>query len=121
REILVDMLPAQRKIYSQFEGEALAWLENHPVATPLPITQRLRLRQVALGVPRVESVNRRHRREPEMTPGEFEQMLPSFVEQGASEQEIEQLRTELTTTTWHEADVDEVTRSERRVGEGGRG
>lgn len=112
REILVDMLPAQRKIYSQFEGEALAWLENHPVATPLPITQRLRLRQVALGVPRVESVNRRHRREPEMTPGEFEQMLPSFVEQGASEQEIEQLRTELTTTTWHEADVDEVTFSD---------
>lgn len=56
REILVDMLPAQKKIYRQFEDEALAWLDAHPVATPLPVTQRLRMRQVALGVPTVKEV-----------------------------------------------------------------
>src|SRR5699024_9730405 len=109
REIMVDMLPAQRKIYSQVEGEALAWLEHHRVATPLPITQRLRIRQIALGVASVQSPNRGSRREPERTPGECERMLPSVGEQGGSEQEIEQLRRERTSSTWHEADVDEVT------------
>lgn len=45
------MLPAQARIYRQFEAQSLAWLKEHPVATPLPVQQRLRMLQTALGVP----------------------------------------------------------------------
>lgn len=51
RTVMVDMAPQQRRIYKRFEEEAFAWLDEHPVATPLPVTQRIRLRQVALGKP----------------------------------------------------------------------
>ena len=51
--IEVDMTPAQHKVYRQFENEALAWLDGHPVAAALPITKRIRLHQTTLAVPTV--------------------------------------------------------------------
>lgn len=51
--IEVDMTPAQTKVYRQFEDEALAWLDGHPVAASIPITKRIRLHQTALAVPTV--------------------------------------------------------------------
>lgn len=50
-EIIVDMSPKQSNIYRRFKEEAFAWLDEQPVGTPLPITQRIRLRQVTLGMP----------------------------------------------------------------------
>lgn len=52
-DVPVDLLPAQRRVYRQFEEDALAWLEDNPVAAALPITKRIRLRQVGLAVPSV--------------------------------------------------------------------
>lgn len=49
RIIPVTMGPKQRKIYDDFERDAFAWLDEQPVITDLPITQRIRLRQAALG------------------------------------------------------------------------
>lgn len=49
--VMVEMSPAQKRIYRKFEEEALAWLDAHAIATPLPIHQRIRLRQVALAKP----------------------------------------------------------------------
>lgn len=49
RIVPVEMGPRQRKIYDGFEREAFAWLDDQPVMTDLPITQRIRLRQAALG------------------------------------------------------------------------
>lgn len=51
--IEVDMTAAQHRVYRQFEDEALAWLDGHPVAAALPITKRIRLHQTALAVPTV--------------------------------------------------------------------
>ena len=51
--IEVDMTAAQHKVHRQFEDEALAWLDGHPVAAALPITKRIRLHQTALAVPTV--------------------------------------------------------------------
>ena len=50
----VDLSPQQRRIYTQFEKDALAWLDEHPVAAELPITKMIRLREVCLGVPSVQ-------------------------------------------------------------------
>lgn len=49
RIVLVPMGPKQRKIYDDFETQAFAWLDGQPIGTPLPLTQRIRLRQAALG------------------------------------------------------------------------
>ena len=53
-QVEVDLTPAQRKIYKQFDELALAWLGDHPTATVYPLEQNIRLRQVALGVPKIE-------------------------------------------------------------------
>ena len=45
----VELTPAQRKMYSQMENDAFAWLEEHPLVAELPIAQRTRLRQMTLG------------------------------------------------------------------------
>lgn len=52
--IEVDLTPAQRRIYTQFEQEALAWLDEYPVAAALPITKMIRMREAALAVPSVD-------------------------------------------------------------------
>lgn len=50
-EVDVEMSARQASVYKRFKEEAFAWLDDQPVGTPLPVTQRIRLRQVALGVP----------------------------------------------------------------------
>jgi superfamily II DNA or RNA helicase len=49
RTVMVNMGTKQRKIYDDFESQAFAWLDEQPVMTDLPITQRIRLRQASLG------------------------------------------------------------------------
>src|SRR5690606_2327420 len=49
REVRVPMAPEQEEQYRDFEGQSLAWLADQPVAAPLPVEQRTRLRQSALG------------------------------------------------------------------------
>ena len=53
----VDMTAQQYRVYRQFEDEALAWLDGHPVAVSIPITKRIRLHQTALAVPTVVEVD----------------------------------------------------------------
>ena len=67
RRVEVDMLPTQAKIYKNFLDQAFAWLDEQPVDTPLPITQRIRLRQVALGNPNAGIVVKTKRRTMERT------------------------------------------------------
>lgn len=53
RVVDVPMGRAQREVYDEFESQALAWIDEHPVAEPLPLTQRIRLRQASLGTLRI--------------------------------------------------------------------
>lgn len=48
-EIFVDLSKSQRKVYDDLERDALAWLGENPLVANLPITTRIRLRQVTLG------------------------------------------------------------------------
>lgn len=50
-DVEVDMAATQAKTYKRFKDEAFAWLDEQPIGTPLPVVQRIRLRQVALGMP----------------------------------------------------------------------
>jgi SNF2 family DNA or RNA helicase len=43
----------QTRVYNELEEQAFTWLEDHSLSTELPITQSLRLRQVALAVPTI--------------------------------------------------------------------
>lgn len=45
----VELTPAQRKMYNQMEEDMLVWLDENPLVADLPVTQRIRLRQMALG------------------------------------------------------------------------
>lgn len=56
RVVAVPMAPAQREQYEDFENQCLAWLSDQPVATPIPLEQRIRLRQAALGTLRADEV-----------------------------------------------------------------
>lgn len=54
RKIMVDLKGGvQKKAYEELEDQAFTWLEGQPLHTPVPITMSMRLRQIALGVPRV--------------------------------------------------------------------
>lgn len=44
-----SMTTAQQKMYTDFETQAFAWLDEVPVGTPLDVVLRIRLRQAALG------------------------------------------------------------------------
>lgn len=59
REVRVAMSALQEEQYRDFEGQCLAWLGDQPVATPLPIEQRIRLRQAALGTLKAEELTKR--------------------------------------------------------------
>lgn len=48
---LVELTPTQRKIYRQMEEEMVMWLEENPSVAAVPVVQRVRLRQITLGVP----------------------------------------------------------------------
>ena len=52
--IPVRMGVEQKRIYMEWYEDALAWLDDHPVAAALPITKEIRLRQAALGTPTVD-------------------------------------------------------------------
>lgn len=53
----VELLPEQKRLIKRMEDDYVAWLEmegadkNRPVIAKLPIAQRVRLRQMTLGVP----------------------------------------------------------------------
>jgi SNF2 family DNA or RNA helicase len=51
--LTVPLLPAQRKIYKQWDELALAWIGDSPVAASNSLVNDLRLRQITLGVPSV--------------------------------------------------------------------
>lgn len=59
REILVQLGTEQLEQYRDFESQSLAWLAEQPVAAPLPVEQRTRLRQAALGTLRADEVTTR--------------------------------------------------------------
>lgn len=46
----VELLPVQRKAYSQLEREMITWVEGNPLVVEFPITLRARLRQASLGM-----------------------------------------------------------------------
>lgn len=52
-EVLVPLMPAQRKIYDRFEQEAIVWLDEHPLVGDIPGVMRVRLRQICLAVPSI--------------------------------------------------------------------
>lgn len=47
--IIVQLNAAERRIYDSIEKTMIAWLKDNPLVVELPITKRLRLRQVSLG------------------------------------------------------------------------
>jgi hypothetical protein len=47
----VDLVPAQKKLYTQFENDLVVWLKEHPLIAEVPIAARVRLRQMTLAVP----------------------------------------------------------------------
>jgi hypothetical protein len=49
REVLVSMAPEQGRIYRELSDRAFAWLASDSLMTALPIEQRIRLRQAAMG------------------------------------------------------------------------
>lgn len=59
RVVSVSMGPEQEEQYLDFKEQSLAWLSDQPVATPLPVEQRIRLRQAALGTLNAEEAIRR--------------------------------------------------------------
>jgi SNF2 family DNA or RNA helicase len=50
----VELSTEQRKIYSKVEKDFVAWLGENPLIVEVPITMRVRLRQITLGVPSFE-------------------------------------------------------------------
>lgn len=48
-DIKVELSPKQRKIYDDLERDYFAWLGDNPLAIELPISMRVRQRQVTLG------------------------------------------------------------------------
>jgi SNF2 family DNA or RNA helicase len=59
RVVQVPMGPEQEEQYLDFAEQSLAWLGDLPVATPLPVEQRTRLRQAALGTLKAEETRKR--------------------------------------------------------------
>lgn len=51
----VDMVPAQRKVYEKFERDLVVYLDENPMIAEVPSIQWMRLRQIALGVPTVDT------------------------------------------------------------------
>lgn len=47
--VKLEMTPPQRKQYDEMEAKGLTWLEENPLVADLPLTQKIRLRQMCLG------------------------------------------------------------------------
>ena len=52
-DIEVELTPAQRKLYNQFDEFAAAWIDDSFVPTSVPLAEDMRKLQVTLGVPTV--------------------------------------------------------------------
>lgn len=48
-KVAIKLSPKQRQMYDQMEAQSLAWLDENPLVADIPITQRIRLRQMSLG------------------------------------------------------------------------
>lgn len=51
---IVQLSPEQKKIYKAFEKELFVWLGENPMIAEVPVAQRIRLRQITLGVPSID-------------------------------------------------------------------
>lgn len=51
----VELSSEQRKIYNQLQRDLLVWLEGNPLVVEVPVAARLRLRQITLGTPVINS------------------------------------------------------------------
>lgn len=49
----VELSSAQRKAYTEMQMQMVAWLGENPMVAELPITMRIRLRQMTLGMPTI--------------------------------------------------------------------
>jgi len=49
--IWVDLYDEQRRVYDELDTRMVAWINDQPLATKLPITQRARQRQATLAMP----------------------------------------------------------------------
>ena len=45
----VELTPAQREMYDSMEAVSIAWLQDNPLVVDIPLVQKIRLRQMALG------------------------------------------------------------------------
>lgn len=50
---ILELTPAQKRMIKQMETDYIAWLEDNPTVAKLPVTARMRIRQMTLGVPSV--------------------------------------------------------------------
>ena len=50
----VEISREQRRIYNDLERDAIAWLDDHPLAVDLPPVLNMRLRQICLAVPSIK-------------------------------------------------------------------
>lgn len=48
-KVAIELTPEQRRMYDQMQAQSLAWLGENPLVADIPITQRIRLRQMSLG------------------------------------------------------------------------
>lgn len=53
-EHVIDLTAVQKKAIKDLERQNLAWLEENPLVTDIPLTQKQRIRQLTLGEARVE-------------------------------------------------------------------
>lgn len=49
----VPLLPAQKRVIKELETQGIAWLQDNPLISDLPMTTKQRIRTVCLGVPTV--------------------------------------------------------------------
>jgi len=49
QQVFIELSPKERAIYDKFEKHLIVWLNENPLIAKLPITKRLRLRQMTLG------------------------------------------------------------------------
>lgn len=48
-KVRTPMSPEQRAQYTKMQEDSLIWIDEHPLVADLPIVQKIRLRQIALG------------------------------------------------------------------------
>jgi superfamily II DNA or RNA helicase len=53
-ERTVELSPEQKRIYKAMEKDLFVWLEGNPLVAEVPVSARVRLRQITLGVPSID-------------------------------------------------------------------